>query len=738
MSEQERHLLRYLSALDHGDFDTIQAILQLAEHDSVLDMMIRDVHSVMEEGEIMATYTTPMYQNGHMKTIRRDLDAQNQSRPHAIWTGLAAVVLLIVIGCFVLLTPRNTPPSTLSQFPAVEATADPQVDLIDGTVISAGTVDQLTVADTLPRFTSGGAATWINAGIVIAEDVGGLLSMGVSADDIDEQSTSSWWLEMNQRGHVTALDAEGDNLIAGYHNGRAIIWEGIKANDLQQYADIHELPAGPGPVKAVSMDSTVALIVYDDRTMVYDVDTGEWVLSLQQSQGALAADANNWMLAFADKLIRYNQSGGIESIMPIDEGTVTAFTASGTSMYVGFQDGHVSVYHVDGMPEQPIKATGQPVTTLTVTGDTMAVGYADGAVSMVQDGIQYAIGAEDDVAQAAALIIPPEENTLIVTYPDGKFALYEITTGELIDLFTEITASPIHLDFAPDESHLAVAQADSITVWQLPMQSIKAIYEGHRFFEAYLPESGVSVDPFGALRVPDFENDAVLVWDSNRILRRFSLDPTARSEVGVEIMAIDERLGRIAVGRLDGQIQVIDMQAEAIITRIDAHDHQVTALAFSPDGTLIASASQQDAVFVWDVETGEQVYAMANEAITSVHSLDFSPRGQVLVVGGMEGIGLIDLSADEHISRSVEGWAADVTFNTTGDLVAYVEGWSRQDVRLCTLQQFMDYIVEDILDCQHTLTHPLMVTDITFSDNGTILATASADGIRLWQVASER
>src|SRR6185436_2741009 len=64
------------------------------------------------------------------------------------------------------------------------------------------------------------------------------------------------------------------------------------------------------------------------------------------------------------------------------------------------------------------------------------------------------------------------------------------------------------------------------------------------------------------------------------------------------------------------------------------------ALAFSPDGALLASGHVDGAIHLWDLAKGEELAARArHEAIVSC--LAFSPNGQELASGGMDSVGKV-------------------------------------------------------------------------------------------------
>jgi WD40 repeat protein/tRNA A-37 threonylcarbamoyl transferase component Bud32 len=100
----------------------------------------------------------------------------------------------------------------------------------------------------------------------------------------------------------------------------------------------------------------------------------------------------------------------------------------------------------------------------------------------------------------------------------------------------------------------------------------------------------------------------------------------------------------LAVAGADGAIRLWDLAARTrlAVLRTDihrraGHDARPLALAFSPDGMLLASGHVDGAIHVWDVARGEELMARPRHD-QMVSCLAFSPSGQELASGGVDSV----------------------------------------------------------------------------------------------------
>lgn len=143
----------------------------------------------------------------------------------------------------------------------------------------------------------------------------------------------------------------------------------------------------------------------------------------------------------------------------------------------------------------------------------------------------------------------------------------------------------------------------------------------------------------------------------------------------------------IASASADATIRLWDAASGDLLATLDGHEDSLTALAWSPEGQILASASWDKTVRLWKMDDGPQ---QAKAAVTLqgleqyVTALAWSPDGAALVTGGRDGSVRLwhaadgkpwaDLGAHDADVRTIT-WSPDGVRLVTGGLDGTVRVW---------------------------------------------------------------
>ncbi|MYB02583.1 WD40 repeat domain-containing protein [Candidatus Poribacteria bacterium] len=285
------------------------------------------------------------------------------------------------------------------------------------------------------------------------------------------------------------------------------------------------------------------------------------------------------------------------------------------------------------------------------------------------------------------------DGTQLAVGNDLGIWLYDLKTGKEISLFPGLCES---LAFSPDGRFLANGGFGKLRrelqVWEITTRRKISLTGESR--------------PATALRFSEDSKTLVSVDSWGATISRLDIE-TGKKGV-TELEGQPDSLGhlieayafthdRVAGGKIDGKIRLWDTTTGKKLTTLSGHavenqdpslDTYVLALAFSPDGTRLASGSTDTTIRLWDTATHNDEPTILRKHTGWINVLAFSPDGKMLASGSTD--------------KTVQLWDT-----ATGEpLIVLTE-------------------------------HLSSIAALTFSPDGSTLASGSTDGtIRFWDTAT--
>jgi WD40 repeat protein len=290
------------------------------------------------------------------------------------------------------------------------------------------------------------------------------------------------------------------------------------------------------------------------------------------------------------------------------------------------------------------------------------------------------------------------------------------------------------LAFSTDGKTLASGAEDrTIILWELerrvslgsPLRQPGLIGGG------YNGTGGVAVSPDGRTLATTHSED-ILLWDLRR--RRVAGERLTGHDRDVQSVAFSPNGEILASGSEDDTIVLWDVARRRPIGEpLTGHRDWVRTVAFSPDGQTLASSSDDGSIILWDVERrrpqGPPLTAEGGEVYGAV----FSPDGKTLASGAEGIVVLWDVESRSMIGKPISGhrdWVRSVAFSPDGKILA---SGSDDDT----------IILWDVAR-RRALGEPLTghrgeIRRLAFSPDGEMLASGAEDEtIVLWDVDGRR
>ncbi len=364
-----------------------------------------------------------------------------------------------------------------------------------------------------------------------------------------------------------------------------------------------------------------------------------------------------------------------------------AWSPDGTKIVSGSNDNKIKIWNA---------ATGALIRTLTMHTDNV------NSVAFNHDGTRIASGSDDD---------------------DVK--VWNVSDGSVANTETGHSGDVTSVAFNHDGTVIASgSKDDSIKLWNLTV-SITNTYNYNDdvadFLSVAFNHDGTRL-AFGnannSLRIERIEGGRA-PYNVLHTLSANTVASVAYNHDGTRLVS-----GSAGTGAANQTVKIWDMSATTpTALHTLTHGSAVNSVAFSPDGTLIASGGDDDTIKVWHAASGALIKTLT-ESTDNVNSVAFSPDGTKIASGSDDNairIWKTPLPTDPHSGDVLSvAWSPDGTKLVTGSADNTVKIWTDTTAPVKTLYG-----------------HTGAVYSAAFNDDGTRIASGSGDNsIHIWNAST--
>ncbi|KAK6608443.1 NACHT and WD40 domain protein [Botrytis cinerea] len=434
---------------------------------------------------------------------------------------------------------------------------------------------------------------------------------------------------------------DGTKITSCSSDGTILLWDTTTSELLQSFQGYSS------SVYSVSLDGTkVASGSNDGTILLWDTATSELLQSFQghsDSINSIAFSPDNTKIASGTEVIKLwdTTTGKLLQTLQGHSNLIDSiiFSLDNTKIASGSRDQTIRLWDIfTGRLLQIFESYSINEIILSSNNTKIASRSSDGTIRLWDATTSELLQIHQNHSSPINSIAFSLDGTKIALGAE-TIKLLDTTTGELLQILEGHLSSVYSIAFSLDNTKIASGSIDkTIRLWDIAtsesfhtLESYSGSVNSTTFSSDnrkgasgfYGGGSGFGVRLYSRGKASDSCNQMVRVWDT--VTDKASQMIQIHSDL-VESIAFSPDGTKVASGSFDKTIRFWDAVTGKLL-QILRHSNHVKSFAFSPDGTKIASGSYDGMIWLWDTATGKLLQIFQSHYSNWIDSIAFSPDG---------------------------------------------------------------------------------------------------------------